>query len=110
MGHQVPVTSRCRCPRTPGQRLWFRGSSDFKAGWCRTVTWWLRRLDSDLNVRSFPSYRIEFGPEPDDFRCQGYGSLGELSEHLTNLRIDRDNSAHLIIGHLAPDIPATRGR
>jgi len=38
---------------------------------------------------------MEFGPQPDDFRRKGRGILGELPEHVTDIRIDRVSSARL---------------
>jgi hypothetical protein len=77
-----------------------RRCSASEAGWWRSVRWGLLRSEDDLSVGPLPSERIEFGPQPDDFRCKGDGCLGELSQHHTNLWINRDYFARFIIGHL----------
>jgi hypothetical protein len=53
----------------------------------------------DLGSRPLPSRRIEFCPEPDDFRGEGYGYVGELPKHVTNLWIDRDDLMLVLICH-----------
>jgi hypothetical protein len=68
--------------------------------------WRLLGPENDLSLRSLPSYRIEFGSQPDDFRCKGNGRFGELPQHLTNILINRDypRSAHCQSSD-TPDIP-----